>query len=138
MAFTANQIDLLGKIEELCDKLVETNSNMKELQKWLVKPFQTEPILSDTNSQNSHPTTPNLPETEKQVQEMDPNLAFFAARVIFGLTCPPPKLPSVELPNKETPQYFSSYSAPPEQFPDIPNLIHRLFAELHAKNMNYK
>ncbi len=92
----------------------------------------------DSNSPNSHPTTPNFPETEKQVQEVDSNLAFFAVRIPFGLTCPPPKLPLVELPDEETPQYFSLYGAPPEQFPDFPNLIRQLFAELHASNMNYK
>ncbi len=33
MVFLANQIGLLSKIEELYDKIVETDSNVKELQK---------------------------------------------------------------------------------------------------------
>ncbi len=133
MAVTMNQIGLLGKIEELYGKIMKTEPNVKELadQTTLIKP-----ILLDTNSLNSHPTMPNFPETEKQIQETDPNLAFFAARIPFGLTCPPPKLPLVEFPEEEMPQNYFSYGAPPEQFPDFPNLIHRLFAKLHVEKMN--
>ncbi len=127
--FDTNQLGLLSKFEDLCDKTAEIDSNMKELQKWF-----DQLVLSNTNSPNLHSPIPSPSVTEKQIQTTDSDLAFFMARVPFGLTCPPPKIPSVELLDQEMPSYSPLYGSPPERFPTLPDLICRLFAELGIEN----
>ncbi len=118
--------------------MMEIGSDVKELAD---QTASKNSISSEANVGNDnlilHLITPNSPETEVQIREIDPNLAFFAARIPFGLTCPPPGPPLVESVKEETPQNYFTYGAPPKQIPDFPTLICHLFAELYAQGQGF-